>query len=89
MDLTTVLKELPTPSPWLMLVVGTVATVLFAKTCLSIGMLVLEYLIITSLMVVLLPFMMFEKLRFVGDKVVGTIINTNEIICCAISYVLF
>lgn len=65
------------PETWILLVGIIIGLFIFAKVCLSVGMVVLEYLVMSSLIVILIPFMMFEKLRFVGDKVVGTLINLN------------
>ena len=65
------------PSTWALFVGFVVGLFIFARICLTIGMVVLEYMIMSSLVIVLIPFMMFEKLRFVGDKVVGTLINLN------------
>lgn len=65
------------PSTWVLFVGFIVGLFIFARICLTIGMVVLEYLVMSSLVIVLVPFMMFEKLRFVGDKVIGTLINLN------------
>lgn len=65
------------PSTWVLLIGCIIGLFIFARICLTVGMVILEYMIMSSLVIVLLPFMMFEKLRFVGDKVVGTLINLN------------
>lgn len=65
------------PATWILLIGIIVGLYIFAKVALTVGMVVLEYLVMSSLVIVLVPFMMFEKLRFVGDKVVGTLINLN------------
>lgn len=65
------------PSTWVLLIGCLVGLFIFARICLTVGMVILEYMIMSSLVIVLVPFMMFEKLRFVGDKVVGTLINLN------------
>lgn len=65
------------PSTWLILIGVVIGLFIFARISLTIGMVIIEYMAITSLVIVLVPFMMFEKLRFVGEKVVGTIINLN------------
>lgn len=65
------------PSTWLILIGVVIGLYVFARIALTIGMVIIEYMAITSLVIVLIPFMMFEKLRFVGEKVVGTIINLN------------
>lgn len=76
------------PKTWILLIGIVVGLFIFAKVCLSIGMVILEYLVMSSLVVILIPFMMFEKLRFVGDKVVGTLINLNMKIF-VIQYLLY
>lgn len=65
------------PSTWVLLIGCLIGMFIFARICLTIGMVILEYMVMSSLVIVLIPFMMFEKLRFVGDKVVGTLINLN------------
>lgn len=65
------------PSTYLIFAGVLVGLFIFARIALTIGMVIIEYMAITSLVIVLVPFMMFEKLRFVGEKVVGTIINLN------------
>lgn len=65
------------PATWILFVAFIVGLLVFAKVCLTVGMVVLEYLVMSSLVIILVPFMMFEKLRFVGDKVIGTLINLN------------
>lgn len=76
------------PSTWVLLIGCVVGLFIFARICLTVGMVVLEYMIMSSLVIVLVPFMMFEKLRFVGDKVVGTLINLNMKIF-VIQYLMF
>lgn len=65
------------PETWVLLFGVLLGFFIFAKVALTIGMVIIEYLVMSSLVIVLIPFMMFEKLRFVGDKVVGTLINLN------------
>ena len=65
------------PSTWVLWVGCVIGFFIFARICLTVGMVILEYMVMSSLVIVLIPFMMFEKLRFVGDKVVGTLINLN------------
>lgn len=65
------------PSSWVLFVGFIVGLFVFARICLTVGLVALEYMFMSSLTVVLVPFMMFEKLRFVGDKVIGTLINLN------------
>lgn len=65
------------PSTWVLFVGFIVGLFVFARICLTVGLVTLEYMFMSSLTVVLVPFMMFEKLRFVGDKVIGTLINLN------------
>ena len=65
------------PSTWVLFVGCLIGFFIFARICLTVGMVILEYMVMSSLVIVLIPFMMFEKLRFVGDKVVGTLINLN------------
>ncbi len=65
------------PSTYLIFAGVLIGLFIFARIALTIGMVIIEYMAITSLVIVLVPFMMFEKLRFVGEKVVGTIINLN------------
>ena len=65
------------PSTWVLWIGCVIGLFIFARICLTVGMVILEYMIMSSLVIVLVPFMMFEKLRFVGDKVVGTLINLN------------
>lgn len=65
------------PSTWVLFAGFLVGLYIFARICLTIGLVSLEYMFMSSLTIVLVPFMMFEKLRFVGDKVVGTLINLN------------
>lgn len=65
------------PSTYLIFAGVLVGLFIFARIALAIGMIIIEYMAITSLVIILIPFMMFEKLRFVGEKVVGTIINLN------------
>lgn len=65
------------PTTWVLFVGFIVGLYIFARICLTIGLVALEYMFMSSLTIVLVPFMMFEKLRFVGDKVVGTLINLN------------
>lgn len=69
--------NLMSPSTWILMVGFVVGLYIFARICLTVGMVILEYLFMSSLVIILVPFMMFEKLRFVGDKVVGTLINLN------------
>ena len=76
------------PSTWVLLIGCLVGLFIFARICLTVGMVILEYMIMSSLVIVLVPFMMFEKLRFVGDKVVGTLINLNMKIF-VIQYLMF
>lgn len=76
------------PATWLLLIGILVGLFVFAKVALTIGMVVLEYMVMSSLIIILVPFMMFEKLRFVGDKVIGTLINLNMKIF-VIQYLLF
>ncbi len=79
MSLETLLDRtnLMSPSTWILMVGFVVGLYIFARICLTVGMVILEYLFMSSLVIILVPFMMFEKLRFVGDKVVGTLINLN------------
>lgn len=76
------------PSTWTLLIGFIVGLFVFARICLTIGLVALEYMFMSSLTVVLVPFMMFEKLRFVGDKVIGTLINLNMKIF-VIQYLMF
>lgn len=76
------------PSTWVLFVGFVIGLFIFARICLTIGMVILEYMVMSSLVIVLVPFMMFEKLRFVGDKVVGTLINLNMKIF-VIQYLMF
>lgn len=80
--------ELFSPSTWALFVAFIVGLFIFAKICITIGLVALEYMFISSLTIVLVPFMMFEKLRFVGDKVVGTLINLNMKIF-VIQYIMY
>lgn len=59
----------------IMLIIGIIILIIFAKVAITICMVVIEYMVMSSLFIILVPFMMFEKLRFVGDKVIGTLIN--------------
>lgn len=79
MSLETLLDRtnLMSPSTWILMVGFIAGLYIFARICLTVGMVILEYLFMSSLVIILVPFMMFEKLRFVGDKVVGTLINLN------------
>ena len=76
------------PSTWALFIGFIVGLFIFARICLTVGLVTLEYMFMSSLTVVLVPFMMFEKLRFVGDKVVGTLINLNMKIF-VIQYLMF
>lgn len=76
------------PSTWVLFVGFIVGLYVFARICLTVGLVALEYMFMSSLTVVLIPFMMFEKLRFVGDKVIGTLINLNMKIF-VIQYLMF
>lgn len=76
------------PSTWVLLAAFLIGLFIFARICLTVGMVILEYMVISSLVIVLVPFMMFEKLRFVGDKVVGTLINLNMKVF-VIQYLMF
>lgn len=80
--------QLTKPETWVLLVGVIIGLFVFAKVCLAIGMVIIEYLVMSSLVIILVPFMMFEKLRFVGDKVVGTLINLNMKIF-VIQYLMF
>lgn len=76
------------PATWILLIGIILGLYVFAKVALTVGMVILEYLVMSSLIIILVPFMMFEKLRFVGDKVVGTLINLNMKIF-VIQYLIF
>lgn len=80
--------EMLSPSTWALFIGFIVGLFIFARICLTVGLVILEYMFMSSLTVVLVPFMMFEKLRFVGDKVVGTLINLNMKIF-VIQYLMF
>lgn len=80
--------EMLSPSTWALFIGFIVGLFIFARICLTVGLVTLEYMFMSSLTVVLVPFMMFEKLRFVGDKVVGTLINLNMKIF-VIQYLMF
>lgn len=80
--------EMLSPSTWALFVGFIIGLFVFARICLTVGLVILEYMFMSSLTVVLVPFMMFEKLRFVGDKVVGTLINLNMKIF-VIQYLMF
>ncbi|MBC2857022.1 hypothetical protein H3N56_11320 [Cetobacterium sp. 2A] len=80
--------EITKPSTWILLFGVLIGLFIFAKVALTVGMVIIEYLVMSSLVIVLIPFMMFEKLRFVGDKVVGTLINLNMKIF-VIQYLMF
>ncbi len=80
--------DLFNPTTWALFLGFVVGLLIFAKICLTIGLVALEYMFMSSLTVVLVPFMMFEKLRFVGDKVIGTLINLNMKIF-VIQYLLY
>lgn len=69
--------EITKPQTWILLFGVLIGLFIFARVCLAIGMVIIEYLVMSSLVIILVPFMMFQKLRFVGDKVVGTLINLN------------
>lgn len=69
--------SLTEPKSYILLFGVIIALFIFAKISLSIGMVVIEYMVMSTISIILLPFMMFEKLRFVGDKVIGTLINLN------------
>ena len=76
------------PSTWTLFIGFIFGLFIFARICLTVGLVALEYMFMSSLTVVLVPFMMFEKLRFVGDKVIGTLINLNMKIF-VIQYLMF
>lgn len=70
-------SKLTQPSTWILLVGMIFGLFVFAKIALTVGMVVIEYMVMTSLVIILIPFMMFKKMSFVGDKVLGMIINLN------------
>lgn len=76
------------PSTWVLFAGFLIGLFIFARICLTVGMVILEYMVMSSLVIVLVPFMMFEKLRFVGDKVIGTLINLNMKVF-VIQYLMF
>lgn len=80
--------EITKPQTWILLFGVLIGLFIFARVCLAIGMVIIEYLVMSSLVIILVPFMMFQKLRFVGDKVVGTLINLNMKIF-VIQYLMF
>lgn len=80
--------DLFSPTTWALFVGFIIGLFVFARICLTIGLVILEYMFMSSLTIVLVPFMMFEKLRFVGDKVIGTLINLNMKIF-VIQYLMF
>lgn len=65
------------PSTWILLAGLVFGAVVFGKIALTVSMVVIEYMVMSSLVIILIPFMMFKKLSFVGDKVLGTMINLN------------
>ncbi|WP_349764089.1 hypothetical protein [Fusobacterium sp. SYSU M8D902] len=69
--------KLGQPSTWLVLVGVVFGLFVFAQITFTVGMVVIEYMVLTSLVIVLIPFMMFKKMAFVGDKVLGMVINLN------------
>lgn len=69
--------KLTQPSTWILLVGLIFGLFVFGKIALTVGMVVIEYLVMSSIVIVLIPFMMFKKMAFVGDKVLGMIINLN------------
>lgn len=76
------------PATWLLIFGIVIGIYVFAMVAMSVGMALIEYLVLKSLLIVLVPFMMFKKLSFVGDKVVGTLINANMKLF-VIKYLLF
>lgn len=76
------------PATWLLLFGILIGVYVFGMVAMSVGMALIEYLVMKSLVIVLIPFMMFKKLSFVGDKVVGTLINLNMKLF-VIKYLLF
>lgn len=80
--------DLFSPTTWALFAGFIIGLFVFARICLTIGLVILEYMFMSSLTIVLVPFMMFEKLRFVGDKVIGTLINLNMKIF-VIQYLMF
>lgn len=80
--------DLFSPTTWALFAGFIIGLFVFARICLTIGLVILEYMFMSSLTIVLVPFMMFEKLRFVGDKVMGTLINLNMKIF-VIQYLMF
>lgn len=70
-------SKLTQPSTWILVVGMIFGLFVFAKIALTVGMVVIEYMVMSSLVIILIPFMMFKKMSFVGDKVLGMIINLN------------
>lgn len=69
--------KLTQPSTWILLVGLIFGLFVFGKIAITVGMVVIEYLVMSSIVIILIPFMMFKKMSFVGDKVLGMIINLN------------
>ena len=65
------------PSTYLIFAGVLVGLFVFGRIALTIGMVIIEYMAITSLVIVLIPFMMFVKIKICRRKVIGTIINLN------------
>lgn len=69
--------EVMSPTTWFLFVGVIIGLFVFGMVIFSVSMALMEYFIVKSLLIVLVPFMMFKKLSFVGEKVVGTLINLN------------
>lgn len=69
--------EVMSPTTWFLFVGVLIGLFVFGMVIFSVSMALMEYFVMKSLLIILVPFMMFKKLSFVGDKVVGTLINLN------------
>ncbi|ERT66845.1 putative P-type conjugative transfer protein TrbL [Cetobacterium somerae ATCC BAA-474] len=64
-------------SSWLFLVLLIFGIVIVCYLALEIFIVYLEYSLITSLVIIFIPFCMFEKTRFMGERVFSLVISQN------------
>lgn len=64
-------------SSWLGLLVYVVGMVIVCYLALEIFIAYLEYALLTSLVIIFIPFNMFEKTRFMGERVFSLVISQN------------